>query len=402
MSFSTEKPPLAHRIWRCLPQRARRHVLAAACRAIAPRPDTRPPPTGPGVAVGGEFSRICGLTRAANLTVAGLRALGLVPRTIDVSWRSPGLGGEKLPDRTPLILHVNAPDMPLALARLGRGTARGRRIVGAWAWELPDLPRTWISNAAYAHEAWTPSRFAATALEKALPGRVRVVTPPLAVAPPMPARLGRDAFGLPEDAIVVLTAFDLASSFARKNPLAAIAAFRAAFGARTDRILLLKIVNPGHFPADFARIAAEVAGAGNIRLFTATLPDADNFALTACADIVLSLHRSEGFGLILAEAMLLGIPVIATAWSGNMDFMDPASAALVRARLVPAIDPRGTYDLPVSHWAHPDLAEATAALVGLAGDPIARRELGARGRRHATACLGPESLAAAMRALSAD
>jgi len=292
--------------------------------------------------------------------------------------------------------------MPLALARLGRGTARGRRIVGAWAWELPDLPRTWISNAAYAHEAWTPSRFAATALEKALPGRVRVVTPPLAVAPPVPARLGRDAFGLPEDAIVVLTAFDLASSFARKNPLAAIAAFQAAFGARPDRILLLKIANPGHFPADFARVAAEVAGAGNIRLFTATLPDADNFALTACADIVLSLHRSEGFGLILAEAMLLGIPVIATAWSGNMDFMDAASAGLVRARLVPAVDPRGTYDLPASHWAHPDLAEATAALAGLAADPIARRGLGARGRRHAMACLGPESLAAAMQALSPD
>ena len=189
------------------------------------------------------------------------------------------------------------------------------------------------------------------------------------------------------------------SSFVRKNPLAAIAAFRAAFGDDPTRILVVKIGNPGHFPEDFAAIRHVVAGAANIRLETRTLPVADNFALMACADIVLSLHRSEGFGLVLAEAMLLGIPVIATGWSGNLDFMDATSAVLVRPRMVPAVDPRGVYDVPGAMWAQPSLGEAMGALRRLADDGAERRALGARGHAMATARLGPDSLAAAMAGL---
>ncbi|WP_241771258.1 glycosyltransferase, partial [Acidisphaera rubrifaciens] len=123
--------------------------------------------------------------------------------------------------------------------------------------------------------------------------------------------------------------FSLASSLARKNPLGAIAAHRAAFAGRPDRMLVLKVGNPGDFPDDFATLRAAAAEAGNVVLETRTLPAADAHAMTRAADIVLSLHRAEGFGLIPAEAMLLGRPVVATGWSGNLDFMDDASAALV-------------------------------------------------------------------------
>src|SRR5262249_24712853 len=153
------------------------------------------------------------------------------------------------------------------------------------------------------HEVWVPSDFVAGAIEPLLPGRVRVVPLPLAVARPEPSALGRAAFGLPRDAVVVLVSFNLASSLERKNPLAAIAAFRAAFGDRRDRFLLMKVGNREHAPDDFSRIVEAVAGAPNIRLETRTLPTADHHALTAASDIVLSLHRSEGFGLVLAEAM---------------------------------------------------------------------------------------------------
>ena len=377
----------------------RRRLLGGVSRALAPSPGIVPPLATLPPAVAGEFSRICGLSEAARLTTAGLRHLGHAPREIDASWRGPGLGGEALPPGAPLIVHINAPDMPAALLRLGRAAVRGRKIIGAWAWELPQVPPDWHKGAAYAHEIWAPSRFAADAMEPLLPGRVRVVTPPLAIAPPHPARLDRAAFGLPADAVVVLVSFDLASSFVRKNPLAAIAAFRSAFANDPRRILLLKIGNPGHFPADFATIRDAVAGAGNIRLETRTLPAADNFALMACADILLSLHRSEGFGLILAEALLLGIPVIATGWSGNLDFMDTDSAILVRPRMVPAIDPRGVYHAPNLLWAQPSLGEAAAALVHLAGDPEARQALGARGRAAALSRLGPASLEAALAGL---
>ncbi len=242
-----------------------------------------------------------------------------------------------------------------------------------------------------------PSPFTAAAMEPLLPGRVRVVPHPRAIAPPKPSALDRTAFGLPAEAVVVLVAFNLASSFERKNPLGAISAFRAAFGDRRDRVMVLKIGNHTHFPADFDRIAAAAAETANIRLETRTLPAADLHALMAASDIVLSLHRSEGFGLVPAEAMLLGKPVIATGWSGNMGFMDAGNAALVGFRLVPAKDPRDVYADAV--WAEPDLADAIAHLRRLADDPVARAMLGARARETATARLGVAPLAKALRDL---
>lgn len=181
--------------------------------------------------------------------------------------------------------------------------------------------------------------------------------------------------------MVVLVAFNLASSLERKNPYAAITAFRAAFGDRHDRLLVLKVGHPMHFPSEFKQLT-EAAAAPNIRIETQDFPPPDNHALFAAVDIVLSLHRSEAFGLVLAEAMLLGKPVIATGWSGNMEFMDEETAALVGYRLVPARDHRGIYDVAGAVWADPSLAEAIAHLQRLANDGPARRALElAPGRR---------------------
>jgi glycosyltransferase involved in cell wall biosynthesis len=280
---------------------------------------------------------------------------------------------------------------------------RRRRIIGYWAWELPLAPDTWRACLPFMHEIWATSHFTADALRKLLPRpheiTVRAVPPPVAVAPPEPSRLDRAAFGLPDDAVVILSSFNLASSFERKNPLGAIAAHRQAFGNRADRILVLKVGHPHHAPEDFARLQQAVTMAPNIRIDARNLPAADHHALMGCADIVLSLHRSEGFGLVPAEAMLLGRPVIATGWSGNLEFMDDTSAALVGYRLVPARDPRGVYNVPGAVWADPDLADAVAQLRRLADDPIARTSLGARGQAMAKRSLGPAPLAHAVRAL---
>ena len=141
------------------------------------------------------------------------------------------------------------------------------------------------------------------------------------------------------------------------------------------------------------------AGLGNVRLETRSFPIGDAHALTACADIVLSLHRSEGFGLVPAEAMLLGRPVVATDWSANTEFMDAASAAMVACRLVPAADARGVYAVPGAMWAEPDLADAARHLARLADDPEARAALGQAGRAMARARLGAGGLELAVRAL---
>ena len=398
-----------HRLWRLLPAVQRRSLFAAAAGLLATgRPLAAPAsgtaPTGAdGVVVAGEYSRASGIGETARLMHAALATLRLPAAAIDISPLLPAHRADlpapatnAAPPGALLVLHVNAPLLPWVLLRLPRALVRGRRIIGYWAWELPIPSPDWAAGARLVHEIWVPSRFVADALDPLLPGRVRVVPPPLAAVPPHPAPLDRAAFGLPAEAVIVLTSLNVASSFERKNPLAAIAAFRAAFGPRPDRLLVLKLGNPGHDPAALARLRAAIADAPNIRLETRTLPAADTHALTAAADIVLSLHRSEGFGLVPAEAMLLGRPVIATGWSGNLDFMDRDSAALVGHRLVPARDTRALYTLRGALWAEPDVGEAVAWLRHLAADSAARGALGARGRAAARRRLGIGPLADAL------
>ncbi len=395
-----------HRIWRLLPAGARRTVLARATAMLAPRPTRPAPHPRHGLIVAGELARASGLGEGARLMLAGLSELGVPAWPLRAGLSLPGetddvplAAAAAAPEGAPLVLHVNAPHMAAALLRLPRGLVRGRRVIGCWAWELPVAPPDWASGVRFVHEVWAPSRFTAAALEPLLPGRVRVVPYCVASRPPMPSVLDRQAFGLPGDAVVVLCSFSLASSFARKNPLAAIAAHRAAFGERADRVLVMKIGHAGHFGPDLQRLRDAAAGAANIRFETRTLPLADNHALTACADIVLSLHRSEGFGLVPAEGMLLGRAVVATDWSGNTDFMDADTAALVPYRLVPAVDPRGVFQAPGAVWAEADVAVAAAHLRRLADDAAARVALGARARVAARQRLGSAPLAAALRGI---
>ena len=375
---------------------------------LAPRPDQPPPPAQGGLAVAGEIGRASGLGEGARLMLAGLAQLGVPAWGLRAGLRVPGeandtgLGagdGAMPPPGAALALHVNAPHVAAALLRLPRRLVRGRRVIGCWAWELPEVSADWLTGVPFVHEAWAPSRFTAAAIEKLMPGRVRVVPYCVAARPPAPAPLDRAAFGLPAAAVVVLVSFSLASSFVRKNPLAAIAAHRAAFGDRQDRILVMKVGHAGPYGADLAALQDAAGGAGNVRFETRTLPPADNHALTACADIVLSLHRSEGFGLVLAEAMLLGRATIATAWSGNMDFMDESCAALVPYRLIPAADPRGVFQAPGAVWADADIGAAAAHLTRLADDAGARAALGAAARPMAMQRLGPAPLAAALRGI---
>ena len=357
----------------------------------------------PGLTVVGELSRASGLGEAARLSLAALPLLGVPAYSIDTSGLLPGGGApeksERIPPGVPLLLHVNPALLAYTLLRLPRGLLRGRLVIAEWAWELPKVPGDWRAATRFVHRLWAPSHFSAAALEPLLPGRVQAVPHPLAIAPPRPSNLTRADFGLPMDAVVVLVSFNLASSMVRKNPVAAIAAFRSAFGDRADRQLVLKIGNPEHWPEDFATIEAGCEGANNIRIIVEEFAAADAHALTACADIVLSLHRSEGFGLVPAEAMLLGVPVIATGWSGNLDFMDSESAMLIDFSLVPARDPRGIYDVPGGMWAEPDHAQAVAALQRLANDAGLRATIGAAGRAAATERLGVEPMRAALAAL---
>jgi glycosyltransferase involved in cell wall biosynthesis len=381
------------RLWQRLPQNTRRQILFDVSRMVAPQPDAHARGGFP-LGIAGLFSTASGIGEGARLAYSALEAAGYAPSAFDLS---PAFGQVEfagtdarralLPGAGSLIVHHNGPFLPHALWALGRARIRSRRIIGYWAWELPRLPASWQPAFRYLHEIWVPSTFTRDAVVAATDRPVHVVPhplPPVAVTPGMRGRLG-----LADDALVVVNVVHLGSAFARKNPLAAVAAFKQAFGEARNRILVIKLMAGG--ATDWARDALQqaIAGAANIRIVEGMLPEADMAGLMASADIVLSLHRSEGFGLVPARAMALGKPVVATAWSGNLDFMNEGNAALVRCAMVPVEDPEGNFEGVGQMWADPDVAQAAAWLRRLAADAALRAQLGAAAARDAGAQLSP-------------
>lgn len=389
----------AHRLWRLLPKTPRRAALDTLARILAPIADRTPPASSTGVVIGGEMGRVSGLGEAARVLHTGIRTLDADRGTVELGiLRRPA--PRTLPDDAALILHVNPPSIPPMLARAGPSYLYGRRVIGFWNWELETLPASWRDAARFVHEIWTPSAFTKAAIETVYPGIVRLVPYPLAARDLPIAQPNRAAFDLPADAVVTTVIANLGASFARKNPLAAIAAHHAAFTTRPDRILVLKLAGGAAFPADIARITAAIGSLANIRLIDQTWSGEKLRNLLACSDILLSLHRAEGFGLVPAEAMLRGIAVVATGWSGNLQFMDETSTALVSHRLVPVADPRGDYDHPGARWAEPDIEHAAHWLRTLADNPHQRATLATRGQHVARNALGVGPLMAALAANS--
>jgi glycosyltransferase involved in cell wall biosynthesis len=289
-----------------------------------------------------------------------------------------------------LIVHINAPYVPHALWALGRARVARRRIIGYWAWELPRLPAVWRLAVPFVHEVWVPSTFTADAVRAAIDRPVRVVPHPLPTTAPTPGMRAR--LGLPADALIVLNVFHLGSAFTRKNPIAAVRAFRQAFGDAPDRVLAIKLVDNGAVPWALHALHEAIGGAANIRLIEGMLPAPDMAGLVADSDVVVSLHRSEGFGLVPAEGMRFGKPVV-TNWSGNLEFMTANNSALVRCALVPVDDPEGAIDGAGQVWADADVDDAARWLRRLADDPALRARLGAAAAADVNSKLSPQKFA---------
>jgi glycosyltransferase involved in cell wall biosynthesis len=204
---------------------------------------------------------------------------------------------------------------------------------------------------------------------------------------PHPVALGdvqatadRSAFGLPADALVVLVMADLHSSAARKNLSGAVEIYSRAFPEVTPgRRLVVKLQSRDLSTAAFSSLRADAARRSDIVWIDRSMSTPDTQKLIASCDVLLSPHRSEGFGLHLAEAFMLGIPALATGWSGNLDFMSVLPELLIRHTLVPVRDPQGIYPAK-GVWAEPDVADAVARLKMLSGSSSLRADLAAKGR----------------------
>jgi glycosyltransferase involved in cell wall biosynthesis len=384
--------------WRRVPKPTivRRLISRQATKAMvaainaAPLPERRPMAAlepGP-LLLSGFFGEVLGVGAAARLTAEGLRRTGLAPELDDLApqLELPLYARRDFPVRQPggvWISHCNAPELKRMVYMYPNAALNSRYRIGYWAYELESLPQDWRPTARALHEIWTPSQFVADAVRRSIGDDIPVTVMPHPTADLSHIEGDRVRFGLNPDAFVVLVLFDLRSTRARKHPDAAVEAYLQAFPEPDGRAMLVcKVTASDKAPAEFAKLKSRIGDRRDIRLLTDRLEDRDVWRLIASADVLLSLHRSEGYGLVLAEAMKLRRCVVATGWSGNMDFMDAGNSVPIPFRRIPVKDPQKQYVAPDQSWADADVAAAADALRRLQADPLERGRLGARA--HAT------------------
>jgi glycosyltransferase involved in cell wall biosynthesis len=256
----------------------------------------------------------------------------------------------------------------------------GKYNIAYFAWELPEFPDAWVPSLDYYDEIWCPSDFTAAAI--AMKSAAPVLTMPHAIAFARPAETTaalRARLGLPLGEFLFLSLFDLNSYAERKNPRAVVEAFRQSGLGGAGAALVLKLQNVAGNEADFAAVRESARDLPGTVLLTETLSRADIYALEAACDCFVSLHRSEGFGLAVAESMFLGKPVISTDWSGTAEFVTPENGCPVRAPLVTLTQNHGPY-AKGSTWADPDPAHAAEWMQRLFADRTLAANLGAAAR----------------------
>jgi glycosyltransferase involved in cell wall biosynthesis len=292
------------------------------------------------------------------------------------------------------VFHLDAPVSADIDHHHGPAFRSGKYNIGYWAWELPEFPDAWIHHSNHFDEIWTPSRFSSEAIANKLP--LPVLTMPHAIAFARPAGDFRRKYGLPADKFLFLFLYDLNSYSERKNPAAVIEAFRRSGLAGRGAALVIKVHNVPLNPADFERLREDVASLPGTTLITQTLARTEIYELQSACDCFVSLHRSEGFGLAVAECMYLGKPVIATNWSGTTDFVHEENACPVHYNLVTLDRTHGPYAKGQT-WAAPDIDHAAWWMRQLIEDAALARRLGAAARDTIELQLSPATVGARYR-----
>lgn len=289
------------------------------------------------------------------------------------------------------LFHINADQLPHARASLGDHWFGVPHRIGYWAWELEHFPEAWQDAFDLVDEVWVPSTFCQRAVAERSP--VPVLVLPHAVAVPETLQPDRARFGLRPDSVVYLAMADVMSSPERKNPFGAVEAFERAFGGGVDNVeLIVKVSNGERDGAAMKRLRALAARHAGVHLIEDYLDRSALNALIDSVDCFVSLHRAEGFGLVNAEAMARGKVVIATAWSGNMDFMSAANSLPVDFALQPIGSDIGPYKAD-QRWAEPDLDDAASKMRRVAQDGDLRRRLGERARADVRLQIAPPVVA---------
>lgn len=293
---------------------------------------------------------------------------------------------------------LNADELPLAREYFGAPWFDGRYNIGCFAWELSRFPEAWYGSFEHLQELWAPTEFIRQALLPAT--SLPVVHMPFVVEPGVPGTRTRADFGLPEREFLFLFFFDFRSFVSRKNPQAVLDAFFQAFPAGSSDAVHLAIKVNGQLdkPDDYAAFRADPRMQdARISFIEDALDDKGIKSLVALCDAFVSLHRSEGFGRGLAEAMYYGKPVIGTAYSGNLDFMNQDNSCLVDYSLIDLQE--GDYPFwQGQQWADADVEQAAWYMRRLITEPGLAQDIGTRARQHMLDKHSSRAVGACMRA----
>ncbi len=362
-------------------------------------PDERAAPSHSRVNLAGYLRAALGLGEAARGYARAMEAVGIEVARIDTTslCSSPRTGESEGDTRVPQfseasvnVIHVNADQLLHFHETMPRDFFRGRYNVGIWAWETLEFPEEWHDRFALLDEIWVGSRFIADALAPVSPLPV-VVVPHVVEVPELAPDRAR--FGLADDEFLFLFYFDFHSTPARKNPIGTLNAFRQAFRPDEPVRLVLKSLNGASRPEALEELRAAADGL-RVTILDEALDGDDRFRLLRSCDAFVSLHRAEGFGLGMAEAMACGMPVIATDWSGNTDFMNAGNSFPVAYELRTLAQADPPYPAG-TRWAHADEADAARRMRQVHDDREATRIVAEQGRRqiaehHSAAVVGEQ------------
>jgi glycosyltransferase involved in cell wall biosynthesis len=350
----------------------------------------------PGVNVIGYLTAESGVGESARSMLRILKAAGVRVNAIDFRVGNVSRMGERIPGVAATdelhainLFHINADQMLVAREGLGPSLFEGRYNVGCWAWELAAFPDACMPALGLVDEVWTLSTFAQQAI--ALRAPLPVLRVPCSVEAP-PVAADRAKFGLDADAVVFFAMCDVLSVPERKNPLGAVDAFRTAFPGQENVRLVLKIGNVEFQPDLYSRLRRAANADARIVLIVGYLSRPELWSLMATVDCFVSLHRAEGFGLGMAEAMACGKAVIATGYSGNTDFTRADNSLLVRYTVVELKHDLGPYQRG-QKWAEPDIGSAADAMRQVAESALLRQRLSQSGLETVARELSPQALA---------
>ena len=372
-----------------------------------------------GINIVGFLTAELGLGESARCMVRAADAAGITAALVPLKLNCKNRLGDRtcaarLTDKNPHdvnIVHIDPPASRDLDHHHGKAFRAGKYNIAYFAWELPEFPDDWVPSFDYFDEVWCPSDFARAAIAEKSPLPVLTFPHAITVTPPAESIAAlRARLGLPADAFLFLTLFDLNSYAERKNPRAALAAFRdsglpalasdagaSLVDARSVRATLaIKVQNLTGNEADFAKLQAFAATIPGIHFITETLSRADITALEAACDVFVSLHRSEGFGLAVAECMALGKPVISTDWSATAEFVTADNGCPVRAPLITLTANHGPYAKGQT-WADPDITHAAAHMRALHADPALCARLGAAAKKTIAERFSPAAIGARYR-----